>query len=427
MDLCVRNGYVYTDGRIVEKDVGVRDGEIVEIGDIDDADRVLDADGNLVMPGLVNAHTHAAMTLFRGYADDLPLETWLREKIWPIEARLQPDDIYAGTRLAALEMIKSGTTSFGDMYFEMERVAEAVEEAGLRATLGYGMITENKETEDEKREELEGGVEFVREYDGAANGRVSAMLAPHAPYSCDDWFLEEAAEKADDLACVFHTHLSETQNEVENSVANTGVSPAWHLDNHGILGENVYVAHGVHLDHEEIELLRDRDVSVAHCPSANMKLASGAAPVDLMDSKGVNVAIGTDGAASNNNLDMFEETRRAALLSKVTESDAAAVPAKTAIEMATHNGGYALGTEAGVIERGRPADMIVVDVGSPHLTPHHDLISNLVYSAKGTDVVATVVDGEVVMEDREVLTLDEEKVKQDAIEASVRLDSEVAE
>lgn len=420
MDLGVRNGHVLVDGTVREVDVGVADGDVATIGDAGSADREIDASGCLVLPGLVNAHTHAPMTLLRGYADDLPLEEWLEEHVWPIEAHFEPDDVAAGARLAALEMIRSGTTAFADMYFAMDEVARVVGEAGLRAVLGYGMVTAGRDDE-AARAELGRGVSFVREHDGAAGGRIHAMMTPHAPYSCDDWVLAEAAEHARELDCPLHTHLNETAAEVEEYVEAEGRRPAHHLDDLGCWRGRAYVAHGVHLDRSERALLAGRDVGVAHCPSANMKLASGAAPVAELLADDVPVCLGTDGPASNNTLDMFSEMRHAALLAKTRERDATVLPAPAVLSMATRNGARTLGLRSGVIEEGRPADLAIVDLDAAHLAPRHDLVSHVVYAMTGADVTTTVIDGEVVMEDGDVLALDERAVIDDARAAADRV------
>lgn len=420
MDLLVENGNVYVDGYVENVDVGVQDGRIAEVGDVETADRVIDASGCLVLPGMVNAHTHAAMSLLRGYADDLPLQTWLEDEIWPVEAHLTAEDVRVGSRLAAVEMIKTGTTAFADMYFHMDKVADAVEESGLRASLGYGIITVGKD-EEESEEELREGVEFVREYDGAADGRVQTMLCPHAPYTCDGTTLREAAEAARDEDVTLHTHLSETAGEVEDNVDEHGERPPEYLDSFGFFEGNAYVAHGVHLSDDELGYLASKNVGVAHCPSANMKLASGNAPVAGMLDAGVTVGIGTDGPASNNTLDLFKETRHAALVAKNREDDASVVPAQTALDAATRGGANLLGTGTGVIEEGRPADLTVVDLDAPHLTPKHDLVSHAVYAANGGDVTATVVGGEVLMEDGVVETMDAEAVVADAEETAREL------
>ncbi|MFP4188162.1 MAG: amidohydrolase [Halobacteriales archaeon] len=420
MELLVEDGHVYADGTVVRADIGVRDGRIAEVGDIEDADRVLDASDCLVLPGMVNAHTHASMSLLRGYADDLPLQTWLEDHIWPIEAHLTAEDIRTGAELAAVEMIRGGTTAFADMYFEMGEVADAVEDSGLRAALGYGIITVGKDDE-EAREELREGVDFVRRYEGSADGRVSTMLCPHAPYTCDEETLREAARSAREEGVVLHTHLSETAGEVEDSVEAHGERPPAYLDSLGFFDGDAYVAHGVHLNEDDIEMFARRGVGVAHCPSANMKLASGTAPVADMLQAGVTVGVGTDGPASNNTLDMFKETRRAALVAKNREGDASAVPAQAALDAATRGGAELLGTDAGVIKEGRPADLAVVSLDAAHLTPRHDLVSHAVYAANARDVVHTVVDGEVLMEDRRIETLDEDAVVAEAEERAREL------
>ncbi|MFW5984561.1 MAG: amidohydrolase [Halobacteria archaeon] len=420
MELLVEDGHVYADGTVVRADIGVRDGRIAEVGDIEDADRVLDASDCLVLPGMVNAHTHASMSLLRGYADDLPLQTWLEDHIWPIEAHLTAEDIRTGAELAAVEMIRGGTTAFADMYFEMGEVADAVEDSGLRAALGYGIITVGKDGE-EAREELREGVDFVRRYEGSADGRVSTMLCPHAPYTCDEETLREAARSAREEGVVLHTHLSETAGEVEDSVEAHGERPPAYLDSLGFFDGDAYVAHGVHLNEDDIEMFARRGVGVAHCPSANMKLASGTAPVADMLQAGVTVGVGTDGPASNNTLDMFKETRRAALVAKNREGDASAVPAQAALDAATRGGAELLGTDAGVIKEGRPADLAVVSLDAAHLTPRHDLVSHAVYAANARDVVHTVVDGEVLMEDRRIETLDEDAVVAEAEERAREL------
>lgn len=424
MDLCLEDGVVLTPDGVVDADVGVDDGEIREVGDVEDADRTVDCEGCVVAPGMVNAHTHAAMTLFRGYADDMPLERWLEDEIWPIEAKLTAEDVEAGARLAAVEMIRSGTTCFADMYFEMERVVDAVGDSGLKACLGYGAITVGKD-EEEAREEFEESVEFAREHAESHGGRVRTMVTPHAPYTCDTETLRRASEAAAEEEVVLHTHLSETEGEVEDSVSEHGSTPARRLDDLGFWSADAYVAHGVHLDDGELSLMAEHDVGVAHCPTANAKLAAGVAPIAEMVEAGVDVCIGTDGPASNNDLDMWEETRMAALLAKAWSDDAAAVPAEKALEMSTAKGSEVLGFHAGAVERGRPADIAVVDLEAAHLKPRHDVVSHLVYSANGGDVVHTLVDGRVLMEDREIRTLDAAAVMEEAEEAASALASEV--
>lgn len=413
MDLAVRDGLVLVGEQVERADIGIESGEITVIGDVPRADREVDATGSLVLPGLVNAHTHSPMALLRGYADDLPLQRWLEDRIWPIEAELEPEDIAAGARLAALEMIRSGTTAFADMYFGMEEVAAAVDDAGLRALLGYGVITVDR-GEDAAAAEIDQAVAFADEYDGAAGGRIRTMLTPHAPYTCDDWVLESLAEQAREGGRPLHLHLNETAGEVEELTERTGRRPAEHLEGLGCWDGHAFVAHAVHVDETDREQLAAGDVGVAHCPAANMKLATGVAPIPALLEAGVDVALGTDGPASNNTLDMFSEMRHAALLAKVHHGDASLLPAGDVIEMATGAGARLLGLSTGRIALGHRADLAILDLEAPHLTPDHDLRSHVVYAAGGADVHTTIVDGEVLMEDHTVNTLDADRVLADA-------------
>jgi 5-methylthioadenosine/S-adenosylhomocysteine deaminase len=397
-------------------------GEILAVGrdldgesEVDDPDERLDASGGLVIPGLVNAHTHAAMTLLRGYADDKPLETWLREDIWPVEAELTAADVRTGTELALVELIQSGTTAFADMYFHVGEVADAVERAGLRARLGHGVVTVGKD-EAGAQADVEEGIAAAREYDGAADGRVRTMLAPHSLTTVSEDALREQVAAAREAGVPVHLHANETRDEVTPVVDERGERPLAYADDCGLLAPENFLAHGVHLDESEVDLLAERGTAVVHCPASNMKLASGMAPVqDLLDA-GVTVALGTDGAASNNDLDLFGEMRDAAMVGKLAADDAAAVPAEAVVRMATEGGAAALGFDAGRIETGAKADLAVVDLDASHLTPVHDPVSHLAYAARGSDVRHTVCDGRVLMRDREVLTLDAPAVRERAAE-----------
>lgn len=374
------------------------------------AEVVINARGKAVLPGLINAHTHLSMTLLRGVADDMSLMKWLETKIWPIEKNLKAEDCYAGALLGCLEMIKSGTTCFADMYFHMEDVARAVEESGIRGVLSYGIV----ELGDPKRREseLNKGEDLVKNWNGKAEGRILTMFGPHAPYTCSPECLTKVKELAKKYDVGIHTHLSETRDDVKQMVKKYGKRPVKHLDSIGFLGPEVLAAHCVWLTENEIKLLRERGVKPVHNPVSNMKLGSGVAPVPEMLAAGIPVALGTDGAASNNSLDMFKEMKFAALLNKAYRLDPVAVPAMSALEMATVNGATALGLggELGSIEVGKKADLVLVDLEKPHLTPLHNLISHLVYSAVGSDVETTIVDGRILMLERRVLVLDEDKV-----------------
>jgi 5-methylthioadenosine/S-adenosylhomocysteine deaminase len=423
-----------TGGRVLRPDMTVEQADVLvdqDTGTIevvtprDDgpthaADDELDADGGLVIPGLVNAHTHVAMTLFRGNADDKPLDVWLQEDIWPVEAELQAEDVAAGTRLGVAEMIRSGTTAFGDMYFFMDEVADVVAETGVRARLGHGCISVGK-SDGEAREDFRTGLAFAREHDGRGEGRVRTMFTPHSLTTVDEAHFREFVPKAREDDIPIHIHANETVDEVEPIVEDRGERPLAWADALGLLSEDSYVAHGVHVDGAEIDLLAKRGTTVAHCPAANMKLASGMAPVQEMLDAGVAVGLGTDGPASNNDLDMFDDIRDAAMVGKLAADDASAVDAPTAVELATKGSAAALGFDSGRIEAGANADLAVLDLDAPHLTPPHDLVSHLAYAARGSDVRHTVCDGRVLMRDRELLTIDETATRERAIEQAEAL------
>lgn len=415
-DILIKDGYIITmdaQRRILERGSVVIEGDkITAVGkDVQErADTVIDARGKAVLPGLINAHTHLSMTLLRGVADDMPLMEWLETKIWPIEKNLTAQDSYLGALLGCLEMIKSGTTCFADQYFFMEDVARAVEEAGLRAMLSHGII----EMDDSKRREseLRAGEKLVKTCHGAAGGRIQAMFGPHAAYTCSPECLMQVKELAKKYKVGIHTHISETQDEVDRIMKKYGKRPVEHLDSIGFLGPEVLAAHCVWLNEREIAVIQKQGVKPVHNPVSNMKTASGVAPMPEMLAACIPVSLGTDGAASNNSLDMFSEMKFAALLSKVHKLDPTALPAQVVLEMATINGAIALGLQdkIGSLEMGKKADIVMVDMEKPHLAPLHNVISHLVYSAVGGDVDTVVVDGKVLMRERRVLTLDEVKV-----------------
>jgi 5-methylthioadenosine/S-adenosylhomocysteine deaminase len=412
-------------GRVLRPDTNVeredvlvdrKGGEILEVGDPDDlpaGDALLDAAGGLVIPGLVNAHTHVAMTLLRGHADDKPLEAWLREDVWPVEGALTPEDVRAGAELGILEMIRAGTTALADMYFHVSEVGAAVEASRTRARLGHGVVTVGKD-EEAAREDVEESVAIAEEFDGAADGRISTAVMPHSLTTVGEEHLARLVEGAREVGVPVHYHANETRDEVEPIVEERGERPLEYARELGMLEEGDFLAHGVHLDEREIDLLAETGAGVIHCPASNMKLASGMAPVQELLDADVTVGIGTDGAASNNDLDGFDELRDAAMLGKLAADDASAVPAEAAVRAATAGSAEALGFESGRIEPGANADLAVVDLESAHLTPEHDLVSHLAYAVRGSDVRHTVCDGQVLMRDREVLTLDEREVREEA-------------
>lgn len=373
-------------------------------------DEVIDCEGRALMPGLVNTHGHAAMSLLRGYADDLPLQTWLEEKMWPLEAKFTARQVYAGTALSVIEMIKSGTTCFVDMYDHMDQVGQVVLESGMRARLCRGSI--GLVSAEEQQEKLREAVQFAKDWNGEADGRITTMLAPHAPYTCPPDYIRKFVEQAAELNLPLHTHMSETAKEVEQNVADYGLRPVEHLRQLGFFDLPSLVAHAVHLTDEEIDILASYDVKVAHNPGSNLKLGSGIALVPKMIKKGLRPGLGTDGAASNNNLDMLEEVHLAAMIHKGVNEDPVAVPALTALKMGTLFGAECafLDQETGSLEVGKKADFVVIDLSGPHMQPLHDVVSHMVYSASRNDILDVYIDGKAVMRNRELLTMDEEKI-----------------
>jgi 5-methylthioadenosine/S-adenosylhomocysteine deaminase len=429
--LHVANGRVlHPDHSISEADLLVDQstGTIEAVGEVDpdsDPDETLDAEGDLVIPGLINAHGHAAMTLLRGYADDKPLDAWLQEDIWPAEGELTAEEIRVGTELAAVEMIRTGTTGFADMYFEEPHVAGVVDESGLRAMLGHGFVSVGKDEED-ARADMEQSVNFAEQYAKVGGDRISTAVMPHSLTTVDEELMRDAVERAREAGLPVHIHANETVNEVDPIVDDRGIRPIEYAQDVGLLEDGDFLAHCVHVDGSEIARLADSDATAVHCPASNAKLASGIAPVAEMLDAGVTVGLGTDGAASNNDLDMFDEMRDAAMLGKLGAEDAAAVPASAAVRMATEGSAAALGFDAGRVEEGAKADLAVVDLGGANLTPEHDLVSHLAYAASGKDVRHTVCDGQVLMADREIQTLDAEAVKERAEEQAAELVERVA-
>jgi 5-methylthioadenosine/S-adenosylhomocysteine deaminase len=351
-----------------------------------------------------------AMSYLRGYADDIALQSWLEDHMWPNEAKFTSDDVYWGTALSAVEMIQSGTTCFLDMYDHMNRVAEVVEQSGMRASLTRGMIGFG--SPDLLNSKLADAKQFALDWHGKADGRIQTLIAPHAPYTCPPDFFTKVVDLATELDLPMHTHMSETAREVADNVAQYGVRPVQHLLNLGMFNRPSIVAHAVHLTDEEIALMADYDVRVSHNPGSNLKLASGIARVPALMRAGVKVSLGTDSSASNNNLDLFEEMRMAALLHKGTSQDPTVVPALAAIQMATVVGAESIWLEqVGALKVGNKADFIALDIDQPHYYPRTNLISHVVYSGGARDVTDMWVDGKAIMRNRQVLTLDVERIQ----------------
>ena len=372
---------------------------------------VIDADGKIAVPGMVNTHTHAAMTLLRSYADDMVLMDWLQNKIWPAEDGLTDDDIYWGTMLSIAEMLKSGTTCFADMYFSMDRVADAVAETGIRAALSRGLTGFS----DENFAKLEENAVLFKERHNRCNGRIRVMLGPHAPYTCSMDYLKKVVAKAQELGSEIHMHLAETRGEVDDCIKEHGMSPIKLMDSIGMFECGTLAAHCVHVDEEDMQIMAAKHVRVAHNPQSNLKLASGIAPVPAMLAHGITVGLGTDGTSSNNNLDMLEECRLAAMLHKNMTGDPQILPAAEALALATSEGAKALGFKnLGKIEAGQIADIVLYDMDKPYWHPRHDRTSLFVYAANSGDADTIIIDGKVLMQNGRLLNMDLEKIYAEA-------------
>ncbi len=410
MGVLLKNGLVLTQNKtrkIARASILLEGGRIKKISrEISEKPEfVIDCSDKLVMPGLCNTHGHLAMALLRGYGDDMKLEDWLSKKIWPLEAKLKPDDVYWGSLLACLEMIKSGTTSCADMYFHMEKTAEAVGKSGMRSLLSHGMIDLDDSEKAEK--ELQTSLSFINSWHGKADGRIACSLGPHSIYTCSKDLLEKTLALSKKKGLKIQLHLAETRKELNDSKKNFGKRPGEYADSLGLLNQNTILAHCGWLSMSEIKTVAKKGAHVSHNPESNLKLASGIAPISEMIEEGVSVSLGTDGAASNNSLSLFGSMKTCALIHKVNRWDATVVNAQQTLDMATINGAKALGFDSGSLGEGKLADMITLDLNSPSLNPHHNLVSNLVYSESGSSVRDVIIDGKIVMKDREVLVFNE--------------------
>lgn len=413
-------------GSIVhDADIYITDGKITHLGTVPEgttADDIIDATGHAAMPGFFNAHSHAAMTFERGWAEDLPFPRWLNEKIWVAESALTPDDVYWGASLAACEMIRSGTIAFNDHYFYMDRVAEVVQESGMKAMLAWCVfgIGDDKEIGPGADEQIA----FSTAWQNGADGRIHTCLGPHSPYVCPPEFLERIVGLAAEHAMPIHLHVSESQEQVDNSRERHGKTPVEQLRDLGAFEHRVIAAHCLALTESDNAIIAQHDVHIPRTPVTYMKLAMPihTAISDLQQAGITRIALGSDGPASNATMDMWEIIRQAVWLEKYTQVDPEALPGDTALRMATQNGAAALGFgDSGVLAEGRPADLILVNLDRPHLRPRHDLIANLVHTAKGADVTHVIVDGKLLMRDRELLTLDEERILYEAEQHAFRM------
>ena len=404
---------VYERGAIV-----IEKGKIIDVGKERsilskyDKYNITDADGGIIVPGFIDTHTHSAMTLFRGMADDLPLMDWLNNHIFPAEAKfVNKEFVRDGALIAAAEMIHSGITTFLDMYFFQNEAAKIFKAAGMRAFLSEGLI--NFPTPDMKSpiDAFDYVSNFIENW--LNDDLISPAVAAHAPYTCSDELLIKSRELADKYNIVFNIHLSETENEVKTILKEKGKRPTEYLNNLGILKDKTVLAHCVHINRDEAKLIKSSGASVAHNPQSNMKLASGIAPINLFRSLGINVTIGTDGVCSNNNLDILEEGREAALLAKVYEKDPTVLDDEYILKCLTINGAKALGIEekTGSIEIGKDADIVIIATDSAHMIPLYNPYSQLVYSANQSDVRDVMIRGKWVMKDRKIISFDEEEIK----------------
>jgi len=380
-------------------DIFIEGNRIAKVGDCGGMRAEFEIDGTkkAAIPGLFNCHTHAAMTLFRGFADDMALQDWLEKKIWPLENKLTKDDIYWGTKLACLEMVRTGTTFFSDMYWNVPSIAKAVGESGIRATLSAAFTdVEGKEKRDKN---IRLNEQLYRQIHDTADGRIRMALGPHAPYTASKEALLWCKEFADRHGLLIHIHVSENGHEVEDSVKKTGLRPVEYLEKIGFLGSNVIACHCAWVNDDETTILAKRKVNVVHNPASNLKLASAISfPYAKLKNAGVPVLLGTDGAASSNNLDMFCAMRLASLLQKGVDADPTAFPASDVLAMATAGSAKAFGIDAGAVQEGKLADLILVDLRRPEMVPNHNLTSNLVYSASGSCVDTTICNGKILMQ-----------------------------
>ena len=384
---------------------------------------VIDAAGMLAIPGLINTHAHVPMGIFRGLAEDVDIETWFNEYMWPLESNLTADVVYWGMQLGLAEMIAAGVTAVADHYFHMDRAAEAVDRAGTRAALGWAVFGSQGA----------GGVEktssFAREYDGAADGRITTWLAPHAPYTCDDAFLEAVAAEADEFDLGIHIHAAETVAQTEASLAAHRRTPIGVLEDTGVLRRPTILAHCCGVTPGDIELMAGRPCGVAHAPKTYLKLAMGAAPVLALREAGVPVGLASDGPVSNNTLDILESLRLMAMVAKHEAGDPTVRPVAEALTIATRESAkvYGLPDDLGHLAPGYLADVVLIDLGGAHNQPPHDPAANLVYSTRASDVRTVICNGEILMRDGVLLTLDLDEIRARVGESMARLSRRVPE
>lgn len=419
-DILIKNAYILTQDSsktIIENGVIViADSKIIEIGNNEiakkySAKEVIDAKDKLVMPGLINTHTHAAMTILRGVADDLPLLEWLYKHIFPLEAKyVDAENVKLGTQLAILEMIHSGTTTFNDMYFYEDEVAQVCKSIGMRAVLTESLIDFPVPNSKTPQDGLKYSENLINKY--LNDSLITIGIAAHSPYTCSPWLLQESKKLADKYNVPYNIHLSETKWEVDTIQKTYKLTPVGYLDSLKVLSENVVGAHCVHLTTGDIEIIANKGVGVAHNPQCNLKISSGVAPIPELLKAHAQVGLGTDGVVSNNDLNLFEEMNTAAIIHKYTHNEPTVMNASEVIDIATIGGAKVLGLDKkiGSLEVGKLADMIIINLNKPHLIPLYNIYSQIVYSMDGNDVETVIINGKVVMKENKILTIDEKEV-----------------
>lgn len=428
-DLLIQNGNVLQIDRGGTRaeiqsgfDVLIRGQRIASVQPTGNADpshfrNVIDATDRVVMPGLINCHAHVPMVIFRGLAEDVSIDRWFNEFIWPLESNLQSDDVYWGMQLGAAEMLLGGVTTVADHYFHMDRGAAAIEAVGMRGLLGWAMFGSQGQAA------LDQTKRFIQEWQGAANGRIKTIVAPHAPYTCDDDFLRASASLAHHLGVALHIHASENKAQTDASLAKRGITPIEVLERVGILDGGTIIAHACGVMPDDIERMAAANVGVATCPKTYLKLGMDITPVPYLRQAGIPVGLGTDGAVSNNTLDLFEAMRLTAMLQKDRARDPEVLPIAEALAIATRDSARVIGMagEIGSVEAGYLADLIVVDLSGLHHQPLHSITTSLVYNAMASDVRDVIVDGQVVVRDRQLLTVDTAQVVENVNEGMLRL------
>jgi len=412
---------------VTDRDIAIQGDRIAAITQMEDIDRdsakeVLDATGMLAIPGLINCHAHVPMVLFRGLAEDVSIESWFNDYIWPLESNEEPEDIYWGAQLGIAEMIQSGVTTFADHYFFCDEIAQAVDESGVRANIGWAVFGH------EGAAKLEQTCEFVRQWQGGADGRITTWLAPHSPYLCDHDFLKLTAEHARELQVGIHIHCSETHEQVAQSLRQHDLTPPQVLERAGVLSVPTILAHGIGITEDDIAMLKNYDVAVAQCPKTYMKLAMGTAPVQKFREAGVKVGLGTDGAVSSNTLDILEQMRILALDQKQHAKDSTFMPVQDVLDIAFRGGAETLRLpDAGELAKGKLADIALLRQEGAHVFPRFDAVANLVYSARAGDVDTVICNGKLLMRYGRLLTIDLPHVKSEITRRLKRLNQRVAE